>query len=25
LDYLDDYKLMSPYILKIAREKIAKV
>jgi len=24
LDYLDDYKLMNPYILKIAREKIAK-
>ena len=24
LDYLDDYKLMNPYILKIARDKIAK-
>lgn len=24
LDYLDDYKLMNPYILKIAREKISK-
>jgi len=24
LDYLEDYKLMNPYILKIAREKIAK-
>lgn len=24
LDYLDDYKLMNPYILKIARQKIAK-
>ena len=24
LDYLDDYKLMNPYILKLAREKIAK-
>lgn len=24
LEYLDDYKLMNPYILKIAREKIAK-
>lgn len=23
LDYLDDYKLMNPYILKLAREKIA--
>ncbi len=24
LDYLDDYKLMNPYILKLARDKIAK-
>jgi hypothetical protein len=24
LEYLDDYKLMNPYILKIARDKIAK-
>ncbi|NIM25982.1 MAG: hypothetical protein GTN35_01020 [Nitrososphaeria archaeon] len=24
LDYLDDYKLMNPYILKLAREKISK-
>ena len=24
LDYLDDYKLMNPYLLKIARDKIAK-
>jgi hypothetical protein len=24
LDYLDDYKLMNPYILKLARTKIAK-
>lgn len=24
LDFLDDYKLMNPYILKIARDKIAK-
>ena len=24
LDYLDDYKLMNPYILRLAREKIAK-
>jgi len=24
LDYLDDYKLMNPYILKIARDKISK-
>jgi len=24
LDYLDDYKLMNPYILRIARNKIAK-
>jgi len=24
LDYLDDYNLMNPNILKIAREKIAK-
>jgi len=24
LEYLDDYKLMNPYILKLAREKIAK-
>ena len=24
LDYLDDYKLLNPYILKIAREKIAR-
>ena len=24
LDYLDDYKLMNPYILKIAREKISQ-
>jgi hypothetical protein len=25
LEYLDDYKLMNPYILKIARSKISKV
>ena len=24
LDYLDDYKLMNPYILKLARDKISK-
>ena len=24
LEYLDDYKLMNPYILKLAREKISK-
>ena len=24
LDYLDDYKLMNPYILRLARDKIAK-
>ena len=24
LDYLDDYKLMNPYILKLAREKISR-
>ncbi len=24
LDYLDDYKLMNPYILKLARDKIAR-
>ena len=24
LDYLDDYKLMNPYILKLSRDKIAK-
>ena len=24
LDYLDDYKLMNPYILKLARQKIAR-
>lgn len=24
LDYLDDYKLMNPYILKVARDKISK-
>lgn len=24
LDYLDDYKLMNPYILKLARQKISK-
>ena len=24
LDYLDDYKLMNPYLLKLARDKIAK-
>ena len=24
LEYLDDYKLMNPYILKLARDKISK-